>query len=643
MGITQSVKDRINTGKPIDAEKLISVVENYDVISFDIFDTLLKRNVKKPTDVFLYIEKNIGIPGFAQKRIESEKKAREYTNKAEVTLQDIYKEYGEDYTEVELKAEAELLIANDDMHPVYKYCVENKKVVLTSDMYLPEEFICRILCREKLYGYSKLYLSSAINKTKSSGELFQYILDDLKVDKNKIIHIGDSIKSDYKTPKTLGIASVHIPTFTCKAEFQLQGRSIEENIISSFINNTIPQSPDKYYRFGYEKFGMFLWGYSRWLHDSVVSSGIKKVYFFSRDGLIMKKAFDSLYSDIDTHYIEVSRRALRVPILWMNYEFEHVLNMLSPSKLIPLSTIFDGVGLNIEEYKDLVSEYGFETTSCFDRSKILKNKHLIDMYKQLAPDIESVSKHEYNLLVKYIKQNALNGKFAIVDIGWSGGMQRYLCETLDKLGIEHEIEGYYIGVADYFKRNTAVVPGLDINGYLFDFSHDEDATDSRAPFVGLFETLFLEQAGSVNNYVEENGVVKGNRLPYEYIENGEPTYELKCVQKIQEGAIDFVRRFCNRDIKLDAFILFKGIEETGLRPTKQDLDMFANFRFFDEGETQCLAKPKSIFYYAGHVNELKNDFLLSRWKIGFMKRLFKMKLPYKSMYDYLKSLSVRGG
>ena len=55
MRITQKIEDRINSGETIDTEKLISVIKNYDVISFDIFDTFLKRNVKRPTDVFVYV------------------------------------------------------------------------------------------------------------------------------------------------------------------------------------------------------------------------------------------------------------------------------------------------------------------------------------------------------------------------------------------------------------------------------------------------------------------------------------------------------------------------------------------------------------------------------------------------------------
>lgn len=635
MKLFQEVKNKLNTtNNIINTNEILLKIRDYDIVSFDIFDTLLKRNVKKPIDVFYYMEKKYNIKGFCKERVRAEKIARRKYNR-EITLRDIYQEMSINFMNEEMETESELLVINRDIFPVLEKCLKSKTVIIVSDMYLPEEFIKTILEREKIKGYKKLYLSSTIGLTKSSGELFEYVLKDLKSSREKIIHIGDSIKSDYEMPKKMGINAYHIPTYIKKAEYQISGNDIEKNIINSFINNTVSKEMDDYYRFGYEKFGMFLWGYSKWLHDAVIDSQIKKIYFFSRDGLIMKKAFDNLYNDVETHYLEVSRRALRVPVLWMNYEFEHVLDMISPSKLVPLATIFDGVGLNIEDYKSLIKKYGFDVDTSFDRNELLNNKKLIEMYKQLEGDIESISKKEYQLLVKYIKQNNIKGKFAIVDIGWSGGMQRYLCETLNMLKIQNEIKGYYIGVAEYFKRNKKVIPSLNLNGYLFDFSHSESDTDIRSAFVGLFETLFLEQDGSVKNYIEENNEIKGNRLPYEYMQHGKPTRELESVQKIQKGALEFVRKFGNKNIQLSATTLFEGIKRTGLQPTKKDLKLFADFRFFDEGETQCLAKPKSLLYYMVHIKEFKRDFLMSRWKIGFMKRLMKLNLPYERMYKFL--------
>ena len=635
MKISRILKEKMNTGKPIDSERLISLIRDYDVVTFDIFDTLLKRNVSNPSDVFEYIGKKIGNLEFAQKRIQAEIRARGKKKDKEVTLLDIYKEYGEDYSRHELEAEEELLVVNNDILPVFQYCVENKRVALISDMYLPEIFLSEVLEREGITGYEKLYLSSSLKKTKQSGDLFRYVLEDMGIENKKILHIGDSFSSDYRVPKEIGMDVFHLPTRIKRDGFRLKGKSLEEDIINNFINNTVLQCSDPYYRFGYEKFGMFLWGYVKWIHDSVLSAGIDRIYFFSRDGFIMKEAFDSLYSDVNTQYLEVSRRALRVPILWKNLEFDYLIDMLSPSKFVSLAMIFDGVGLDIHDYQELIKAYGFELSTYFVRDELWYNDKIRDLYRQLTPDIESVSKKEYELLKKYILQNQIRGRFAVVDIGWSGGMQRYLCETLEMIGVEHEIKGLYVGVADYYKRNQSVVPDLDLNGYLFDFLHYPSAVDPRSSFVGLFETLFLEQAGSVVKYVEENGMVIGKRSEYEYLQNGEPSYELQSVKRLQAGALDFVKKFGDRSICVSPEILFKGIEETGVRPTRRDLKLFGDFRFFDEGETQYLATPQSLLRYIFHPGDLKRDFLLCRWKIGFMKKLIRLPFPYLRIYKYL--------
>ena len=79
-------------------------------------------------------------------------------------------------------------------------------------------------------------------------------------------------------------------------------------------------------------------------------------------------------------------------------------------------------------------------------------------------------------------------------------MQRYLVQALNRIGIEAQVTGYYTGVAKYYERNIKVINDLDLNGYLFDFAHLKDSVDKRSSFVGLFETLFLEQGGSVKKY-----------------------------------------------------------------------------------------------------------------------------------------------
>ncbi|UNL42963.1 glycosyltransferase [Ligilactobacillus agilis] len=644
------IKDKRNTGSMPTLEKFSDLARTKKYVSFDIFDTLLKRNVTTPSDVFdlvqLYLPSNVK---YSKKiRIEAERIARKNSSTEEITLKDIYTEYLKyvpgDLNELvtaELKAEESVLVANLPILTFYQKCVElGKKVYIISDMYLPQIFIEKVLSKNGIENYEKLYVSCEMDSTKRTGNLFERYLQENSIDVKYAIHIGDSWNSDYKQPKLHGIDAVHIPLIVKNQELVYGQQNIETNYLSNYVNKTMTGT-DKYYSFGYRKFGPFLWGYVKWIHSDLVRKGISDVYFFSRDGFIMKKAYDLLYpnANIKSHYLEVSRRSLRVPILWLDNNFATILGMVSPSKRISIRSIFDCVGLRIDDYVDLLNRYNFSKDSSFDRSIIEKDNNLINMYSELKDDIVKNSKIEYRNMVEYLKQQEVSGKFAIVDIGWSGGMQRFLEQTLDKLNIKHDIQGYYIGVADYYTRNEKV-HSLNLKGYLFDFKNDENAKDKRSSFVGLFETLFLEQDGSVNNYykVADTGIVAAKRLPYEYIVNGKETFEYKSVKEIQAGAMDFIGSVNNsilNNFDYSADCLFEGLRKTGQDPTKNDIEMFGNFRFYDEGEDEYLANPKSLMYYIFNIKDLKTDFLSSRWKTGFLKKLLKVKLPYEKMYEWL--------
>ena len=90
------------------------IVNDYKYISFDIFDTLITRNLNKPIDVFNLVQEEIdkqklNIKDFKIKRIEAERKASENINEREYTINDIYEEFYK-IENVENKVENETIV-----------------------------------------------------------------------------------------------------------------------------------------------------------------------------------------------------------------------------------------------------------------------------------------------------------------------------------------------------------------------------------------------------------------------------------------------------------------------------------------------------------------------------------------------------
>ena len=188
------------------AERIYRKIKRYEIISFDIFDTLVKRNVPYPADIFDVVEKeynknhvNNRIESFKRIRKAAERKAREKHLETEITLDEIYsflpvsdENRKDELKKIEVTCEINYCVPNIPIIDIFRKCLKDGKIVIiTSDMYLPENVIVEILDNCGIVGYKRLYLSSLIGKKKSTGELFDYIMADLQIRGKDIIHIGD--------------------------------------------------------------------------------------------------------------------------------------------------------------------------------------------------------------------------------------------------------------------------------------------------------------------------------------------------------------------------------------------------------------------------------------------------------------------
>ena len=195
------------------------LIKKYKIISFDIFDTLVLRNVEKPTDLFYLVENQMegnNAFGFHNKRIQAEKIARQKLSPREVNIDDIY-----DYLDIndnnlkenlkakEIELELASCYANKKIKKFYDRAIENgNEVIIISDMYLPQEVIQAMLGKCGIYRYKKLYVSNSFNANKITGKLFEIAISELGVPKKNIVHLGDSIKADFLGAHKAGIKAV---------------------------------------------------------------------------------------------------------------------------------------------------------------------------------------------------------------------------------------------------------------------------------------------------------------------------------------------------------------------------------------------------------------------------------------------------
>lgn len=300
----------------MDLNKLKKLIDEVSVVSFDIFDTLLLRTYAKPVDLFYHLEKLYKVDNFALNRIEAEKKAR--LNKEEVTIDEIYSEIPQ-YSfmlEKEIELEAKNLHQNKEMFDIYQYALkEGKKVIITSDMYLPFNVIEDVLIKNGYSDFYKLYLSNVYNKTKFSGKLFDLILEELNIKQKDILHIGDNYNIDYLSAKNKGMNAFYYKSVISRylkkhnnlVEFYNKNKSYELSILMMLSAENEIFSKDYWYNIGFTYGGIIALGYIDFIKAKLKENDIEDLIFVARDGYTLKRVFDNQNLNVNSYYVYASR------------------------------------------------------------------------------------------------------------------------------------------------------------------------------------------------------------------------------------------------------------------------------------------------------------------------------------------------
>lgn len=629
--------------------KIQAALNQVEVVSFDIFDTLVKRNVLNPEDIHYLVQKQfyeqtgIKIQEYQEIRVRAEKLARKKSKTEEITLEEIFSfitnipmEQKIILKNMEEAIELENCCPNIKMQGVYKKAVEeNKHIIITSDMYLDEIVIKNILHKCGYTEYEKLYLSSKYKLCKSTGNLFEIIKKDYKDLEGAILHIGDNVKSDYYIPRKKKINALLINGEENLLRYwKIKNRKIENKFlyqrIVTFLNNHINPNITATERIGYEVLGPMLLGYCKWLNYMIEKDDVKKIFFLSREGKLLQTAYNILYpqSEIPQCYLYASRQALLVPLIADADNFDEIISILKCFFHTPLlRTIRVVCGIEEMKFKKKLKEIGLEEENKIHELSQEKKNQLYFIIKELGDDDFIYQK---KLVQKYLMEVDFRERVGISDIGWSGTMQKALQQYVTSNNTK--IFGYYLGVRNV--ENDNYYSQTERNGYLFSPGENEELNLMARFTTEIFEMMFLNSNGSVQKYKIDAKVSPVlNSTEYAGKDN-------KLIVEIQNSGLDFLRQIREtlniKDVPAD--IVMSPYAAYAIYPTLDTLKIFDDFSFLD-GESRKMLPIHSLLYYLVHPIELKNDMNRSLCKIFFLKHIFKLKFPY---FEILKILTMFG-
>ena len=277
----------------------------YDVISFDVFDTLLLRSISEPKSVYTLIGERLNYLSFQRVRIRAQSEAREKCIRTkgtnEMSLEDIYEvvfnktgipvDIG---VKAEMNVEKDICYANPYMKRVFDILQSyGKRIIITSDMYMSQKQIHELLECAGYQNISEIYVSSEYGCSKANGQLFNIIIENEGYDK-RIIHVGDNPKSDIKNAKEKNIAAAHYTNVnTAGNKYRCDGMSqLMRAAYRGIVNAQLHCGINKYsfpYEFGFVYVEYIYWDLQIGYMNMQVIMGYKKFFFWHVMVMFIKK------------------------------------------------------------------------------------------------------------------------------------------------------------------------------------------------------------------------------------------------------------------------------------------------------------------------------------------------------------------
>lgn len=632
-------------------EAFLAKLMTYDVISFDIFDTLIYRKVEKPNDIFHLMSSEMGMNDFAYIRKRAETEARDRKEKAEgtreVVLSEIYDVLQENYhvdckwMNREIALEVAMSMQNPYMHQVYHLLCRlseetDKTIVFTTDMYLPLDVIKEMLQKNGYEVYHEIILSNEYGLRKGDGTL-QSVLSEHYPNKT-IIHIGDNKQADIDKTRECGMDALYNPDshFIYKEpDLENMAGSFYRAVIQTTMNNGL-WDKNMYYSHGYRVGGILAAGYCEFLNEIVKKRKIDKILFCSRDCDILYKIYNRFYRKTDTEYVQTSRYAL-FNITTERYLYDlsgryimRYLKMYQNSKTIETILKESGYGYLVDYLEESnLDRYQFPCA-------IKDEKKFHNFIWANAEKIREHNRNAVKAAEKYFSEIIGEAKnILVVDIGWSGtcisalkyfvetNLSQKQCQVYGALMCTNRDDALKnsIQFGDVEAYINTPFYNMDITRYIFPGPPKSRSVKVMDKLHMPVEYLFTSAEASLLSY----GLSEEGEVAFSYSENAVLNSEQ--IAEMQSGMMDFVETFheytkeCRVSFAIPPYTAFMPLKEA-INHERYCYEIYKDF-LYDAMMAPYSAERRSCFgelfdYHYLKLPEKENEDAKYRKRILFV-------------------------
>lgn len=516
-------------------------IKDADVVSFDLFDTLVIRQTLYSDDVAEYVgvrlrEKGICssdfIADFSRKRLQSEK---ELSRRSVPSLTEIYQnmldsldidtEYititAQELAEIEWEIDFELIVPRWEVCDIFKETIcRGKKVYVVSDTYYSQSQLEQILEKCGITEYTGILSSSECGTSKTQ-MLYQVLKNHAKAE--RYLHVGDDITTDIESAARFGIDTFRV--YSGLEMYESAGglglsdyiEHLSDRLKIGMFVSCIFNSPFQFekedrrieisdaYGIGYLLCAPLISDFVLWFSKCMEKNRFDNIWFSARDGYLIKKMYaylmDTLGRKDESVYFLASRTAAVRAGMMNEDDIKYV----------------DGMKFGGTLRENLQERFGIDIKN--DEEKSFSD------YQNIIFGNAIRSRENYRRYIENIDmRGGSNGKTAFFDFVAKGTTQMYI----QRIVPNHLIGFYFMQLEPEYMADS----GIDVWSF-YKCEHGKNCTVYEDYYI--LETILTAPHPSV----------------VDFDRNGQPIYaretrsdeDIHCSEKMQDGVMDYFKLY----------------------------------------------------------------------------------------------------